>query len=460
MRKSKKLEFLKERTNQLNLLKRITPNYFLLFLMVLCFFLYSLWAIVIPFGQAPDEIQRYDVGNFIFKYHELPVAGDERLFYGGYGTTYATTPYLPYLLGGILMIVMNFLFNIENLYLVPRLISVISGVFSVFLVFKICKGLKLDTNLNYFVTSLFAFVPGYAFVNSYVNQDSFAILVNLFVVFTWVKGKQEGWLIKNYVYTGIGLALCLLTYLNGYIIIPVTVMLLLFHYFQKKQSGFWKKLLFLMIPILVISGWFFVRNYIIYDGDMLGVSYSKQLSEKLASEEMKPSNRLTMQRQGVSIGEMLTDRGWLVGTYRSFWGTFGHMDTAFPLSFYIRISTLHFIALLGFISLSIKPLQKMIFSKKEKLENAYRNSIFLALFLLIPLAFMLSIYYSYTSDFQYQGRYVYTALFPIILFSCLGISRLITPKLRSWVYVIAVTALFFLNLYAVFKLLLPSYYPI
>ncbi|WP_172257032.1 phospholipid carrier-dependent glycosyltransferase [Saccharibacillus deserti] len=444
----------------MNLFKKITPNYFLFFLMILCFFLYSLWAITIPFGKAPDEIQRYDVGNFIFQYHELPVAGDERLFYGGYGTTYATTPYLPYLLGGVLMIIMDFFFDIENLYLVPRLVSVISGVLSVMLVFKICKGLKLGNNLTYFVTSIFAFVPGYAFVNSYVNQDSFAILINLFVIFTWVKGEREGWAIKNYVYTGISLAICLLTYLNGYIIIPVTVMLLLFHYFHKKQTGFWKKLLFLIIPIVMISGWFFVRNYMLYDGDMLGVNYSKQLSEKLATEEMKPSNRLTMQRQGVSIGDMLIERGWLVGTYRSFWGMFGHMDTAFPLSFYIRISTLHFVAILGFILLSLKPLQRMLFSVKGKMEQVYKNSIFLALFMLIPLAFMLSIYYSYTSDFQYQGRYVYTALFPIILFSCLGISKLITPKLRPFVYVGMVGALFFLNLYAVFKLLLPNYYPI
>ncbi|MNW44174.1 hypothetical protein D3C74_213970 [compost metagenome] len=429
---------------------------FLLYLLLSAFFLYSLWALVIPFNQAPDELQRYDVANFIFRFHELPIAGDERLIYGDYGVTYASYPYLPYILGAFLMMIFDSIFEINNLYLVHRLISIFSGVFSVFFVYKICEELKLEKQIIYFISALFAFLPGYSFVNGYVNQDSFSICVNLFVIYCWLIGNRDEWKPKNFFLLGLGISLCLLTYLNGYIVIPITMILLLLVYLRTaKRAAFFKQLmLFFILPIIIISGWWFLRSYILYDGDFIGLRHSKELSENLAIESLKPSNRQTMHTLGVSLKEMLIDYRWLEITFKSFLGIFGYMDRPLPHNVYIVAIPLLTLSLLGLVSLAKNFVGRLIKYKKE----AENKLIYLLLFALIPLAFGLSIYYSYFSDFQAQGRYVYPALFPIILFFCLGLREVITERLRGAVYLCIAVAMFILNIYSVLRILLPSYY--
>lgn len=436
-------------------MKYLRDRSFLVYLLFCAFFLYSFWAIVIPFNQAPDELQRYDVANFIYRFHELPIAGDERLIYGVYGATYASFPYLPYILGAGLMMILDNAFEISNLYLVHRLISVFSGVVSVFFVYKICIELKLEKQIIYFITAVFAFLPGYSFVNAYVNQDSFSICINLFVIYCWLIGNRDGWKSKNYFLLGLGISLCLLTYLNGYIIIPVTIILLFLIYLKTQNKGvFLKKLMFFILPIIFISGWWFVRSFILYDGDFIGLRHSTELSERLAIETLKPSNRQTMYVSGISIKQMLIDYRWLDITFNSFIGIFGYMDKPLPVNVYTVIKTISFISLLGILSRG-KQLLSEIFMNRKLASN---KVIFLLLFALIPLAFGLSIYYSYFSDFQAQGRYVYPALFPIILFFCLGLREVINEKLRGLVYFSLTVAMFILNLYSVFKVLLPSYY--
>ncbi|HEY5524120.1 MAG TPA: hypothetical protein VIK26_02165, partial [Clostridium sp.] len=117
---------------------------FVVILLLTSLFLYLIWAIVIPFNKAPDEFQRFDVVEFIFKYRELPITGDSRLIYGDYGITYASTPYFPYLLSGIIYIILNYLGITIKSYLVARLVSVIAGVVTVYFCWlisnKIFKG--------------------------------------------------------------------------------------------------------------------------------------------------------------------------------------------------------------------------------------------------------------------------------------------------------------------------------
>ena len=62
--------------------------------------------------------------------------------------------------------------------------------------------------------------------------------------------------------------------------------------------------------VAAIAGWWFIRGYIIYDGDILGMRTSSQYAEMYAVEELKPSNRQTIQSTGMSIlGMMAFVRG-------------------------------------------------------------------------------------------------------------------------------------------------------
>ncbi|MNW34175.1 hypothetical protein D3C74_111460 [compost metagenome] len=439
-------------------MKFIKNNFFLLSLAMCSLFLYSIWALVIPFNQAPDELHRYDVADFIFKYHALPVAGDDRLYYGVHGVTYAVFPYLPYIIGAIFMILFDSIFDINNLYLAHRLVSVLSGTFSVCLVYKICEEMNFEKNFNRFVSCFFAVIPGYSFINSYVNQDSFSICVNLLIIYIWLKCLKSNWSSKNIVFLGIGLSLCLLTYMNGYVIIPATMFLLLWAYFRFPRKDFFKKIVLLVIPIVIISGWWFIRNYVLYDGDIIGMQQSNMLSEQLAIDELKPSNRQTMAKQGVSLTEMVFDSHWLSSSYKSFWGTFGYMDKWMNEKYYTTISVIHFISLIGCLFIIGRTLKKFIKKEKKIVDILQDSTLHLLLLVIIFLSVALSLYYSYFSDFQPQGRYIYPALFPIILYFCLGLKEIFNNKYRNYIYTLCVLAMFFLNLYCLVKILIPSYY--
>lgn len=439
-------------------MKFVKDNLFLIGLTLFSLFLYSIWAVVIPFNQAPDEFQRYDVADFIFKYHTLPVAGDNRLNYGVYGVTYAVFPYLTYIIGAIFMIFFDSIFDINNLYLVHRLVSVLSGAISVCLVYKICEEMNFERNFNRFVSCLFAVIPGYSFVNSYVNQDSFSISVNLLIIYIWLRCLKSNWSSKNIFLLGIGLSLCLLTYMNGYVIIPVTMLLLLRAYFSFPRKEFIKKIALLVIPIVIISGWWFVRSYVLYDGDVIGMKQNNMLSEQLAIEELKPSNRQTMDKQGVSMTEMIFDYQWFSSTYKSFWGTFGYMDKWMDEKYYTTISVIHFISLIGCFFIIGRTLKK-VFKKEKKIVDFLRDStVHLLLLVLIFLSIALSLYYSYFSDFQPQGRYIYPAIFPIILYFCLGLKEIVNNRFRGYIYTFSVLSMLFLNVYCLAKILIPSYY--
>ncbi|MNW42156.1 hypothetical protein D3C74_193190 [compost metagenome] len=439
-------------------MKLIKSNFFMFSLAMFSMFLYSIWAIVIPFNQAPDELQRYDVANFIFNYHMLPVAGDDRLIYGAYGVTYAASPFLTYIIGAVFMILFDSVFDITNLYMVHRLVSILSGTISVCLVYKICEEMNFEKKFNYFVSCLFAFVPGYAFVNSYVNQDAFSICVNLFIIYFWLKCIKNNWSSKYVLLLGVGLALCLLTYLNGYVIIPLTMLLLLQAYFHLPKKEFIKKLTLLVIPIIIISGWWFIRSYILYDGDIIGLKQSNILSEKLAVEELKPSNRQTMYKQGVPLIKMIFDYKWMRYTYKSFWGAFGYMDKWMDVKYYIIISVVHFLSIIGIMLIISRIIKKILKGKIKAVDFIRGHTVHFLLFLLILLSIALSLYYSYFSDFQPQGRYIYPALFPIVFFFCLGLKEIISVRYRSFVYILSVSLMLCLNLYCLLKVLIPNYY--
>lgn len=439
-------------------MKFIKKNFFIFSLAFCSLFLYSIWAVIIPFNQAPDELHRYDIADFIFKYHTLPIAGDDRLYYGVHGITYAVFPYLPYIIGAVFMIIFDNIFDINNMYLVHRLVSVISGTLSVCLVYKICEGMNFEKKFSRFVSCFFAVIPGYSFVNSYVNQDSFSICVNLLIIYIWLKCLKSNWSSKYIALLGVGLSVCLLTYMNGYVIIPATMLLLLRTYFRFTRKEFFKKIALLVIPIIIISGWWFIRNYVLYDGDFIGMRQSNMLSEQLGIDELKPSNRQTMVKQGVSLTEMVFEYHWLSSTYKSFWGTFGYMDKWMDEKYYTAISVIHFISLIGCFFIIARILRKILKKEKSIVDFLRDSTLHLLLLVIIFLSVALSLYYSYFSDFQPQGRYIYPALFPIILYFCLGLKEIVNSKFRDFIYTLSVLAMLFLNLYCLAKILIPSYY--
>jgi hypothetical protein len=432
-------------------------NWSILTFLLFLFFLYLFWALIVPFNQAPDEYQRFDLAMFIFKYHSLPIAGDPRLYYGPYGITYSAYPYLAYIIDAVLMMACKSFIGANHLYLVARFFSVLCGVVSVYFMYKICSRLKLNTYLKWFVTVLYALLPQYSFINSYVNLEAFSLCVGSFIAYMWIKGWQESWSYANIVRLGIGLGLCLLSYYNEYIMIPATGFVLLCSMRSKiiTKSNL-RKILLMILIMLVISGWWFIRNAILYHGDILGFRTNDQLSKQLAVNSLKPSNRPTMFNQGHTVLWMLIHTNWFELSFKSSIGGFGYMNVWLPDVVYNIILVILCFSVFGLI---VKGWDIWHLFRNLKFKRFFvQYNFYIALCIMIILALFLDLQYSYKTDFQPQGRYFFPGLLPSLILLGIGLNRLMHKKIQAIFYSVGILSIIILNLFSIFDLLLIKYY--
>ena len=61
------------------------------------------FAVVQPFGDPPDEINRFKVVDYICRHGVLPHGADPEVILAGYGASYAFQPILTYIIQGFLL---------------------------------------------------------------------------------------------------------------------------------------------------------------------------------------------------------------------------------------------------------------------------------------------------------------------------------------------------------------------
>lgn len=135
-------------------------------------------------------------------------------------------------------------------------------------------------------------------------------------------------------------------------------------------------------------------------------------AEKYAQREFKPSALqmepkrfpgLQMKARGVSFQDVLIRQQWLYRTAASFFGTYGWMTVTSP-------PLLYFLMGLGWIIFLAGALVAT-FRKSAALDQVFYATAWLYL----PLMATIAAYYSWTSDFQPQGRYLFPFL-PILFY--------------------------------------------
>ena len=78
--------------------------------------------------------------------------------------------------------------------------------------------------------------------------------------------------------------------------------------------------------VILLASWYFIRNYLLYDGDFLGMRVCSEYAQKYAIDRLKPSMRETPFNIGQSLAEMFFGKsGWFAVSWRSFAGVFGYM---------------------------------------------------------------------------------------------------------------------------------------
>ncbi len=417
---------LKEKNKKI--IKNIIIAIFLSYIFILCF----LMAKGTEFDSAPDEKMKYDVCKYIYNNSKLPHGGEESIRDENYGISYAFMPILSYIISAVFMRLLD-VFSTDPFSLIvsARLVSVLCITAYAFMCIKISE--KLFKGIYKWVFVAFAtLLPQLLYLGSYINNDSLALLSISIIIYSWIIGLKENWNWKSCIILGVGIGLCSMSYYNAYGYILTSVILYFVSGVVKKMNikEFLKKGFAIAGIAILIGGWWFLRSYILYDGDIFAIKAQREYGQKYALEAFKPTNRKTPANQGYLFKYMLKDLNWVGTTKASFIGLFGYMDTFMKGGFYKVYETIGEVALLGLvlgvIIWIIKKIRKNTTEKESNLINEVKNKILLdAIFIInIIITIALSLYYSYNMDFQPQGRYIMPMIIPFMYFLTIGIKNI------------------------------------
>lgn len=404
--------------------KNITFSFILICVIFTCFI-----AIIQPSNSGPDEKMKMDICKYIADNGKLPHGGDEAVLDPTWGISYGFTPITPYIFSGLFIkVTSNFTQDMHAYYVAARLVSVIC--YAIFILFNIKIAKELFKNKYYKIlfVGLTSLLPQMIYLGSYLNNDCFAMMTISMIVYYWTVGIKNGWCYKICIKYGISIGLCAISYYNAYGYILTSVILFIVSQWKNKIEfkEIIKKGLLVSGIVFLIAGWWFIRSAIIYNGDFLGLSTTDEYSNKYAIDECKAENRTTPQKKGENLKQMLIDDGWISVTLHSFIGVFGGMKIA--TKYYATIIALFIIGVgyIGYILYAIK--DRFIDKVKEDVQVQILQYIF-TINIIIPIC--LSLYYSYSSDFQPQGRYIMPILIPLMYFVVSGLNCIMEKKIKN-----------------------------
>ena len=230
-----------------------------------------------------------------------------------------------------------------------------------------------------------------------------------------------------------GIILCALSYYNAYGYILSSILLFLAYFLNQKDGRWtydWKKMLkqgcFISAVVLLGIGWWFIRSYIVLDGDLLGLKTRRLMAEQYAVELVNPLTMQTFRDRGYSVWKMMSEMHTLKEALYSFIAVFGSMSI-YGSQWTYRFYKLFFAAGgLGCVY--------YLADRKSREKIGWKKLFFhmnMGFCILMPLFLM--IYYAYTMDYQHQGRYVLPALVPLMYYSVRGIQRLSGLRIKKFV---------------------------
>ena len=398
-------------------------------LILLVFFVNVLvWIIFLPVNNAPDEAMRYLVPKYIFNHNKLPLPDDPEVVHVFFNASYA---YYPLLLGSIISAVFMKIASLWSvsemgLLIASRLTSLLFGVLFVYFLIKVSKRLFKGAS-KYFAIILGAFMPQVIFLSSYVNNDIIALASSLMIILAWISFLQDGVNYKNSLLLAVGIIICALSYYSAYGWILFSIIFYIANFIKKEDKKLkldYKKMfkygIFIAVIVLIGISYFFVRNMIINNGDMLGMDSFLNACEKSTYEELRPSNRETAKNLGMGYLEMLkspkwTGSSWFKFTAESFICVLGPMNTFINEWVYIFVAGVLVIGSFGMI------IHFFMNTRKKPMEKVF----YLCLLACLIIPVLLSIQYSYATDYQAQGRYVYPLFGSLIIFTTFGIEAII-----------------------------------
>ena len=464
---------------------------------LLAFILMTAWAMTQPFNAGPDEPMRYLVADYILWHHgALPKGDDPAVRNDVWGISYAYYPVVSYMVSALFMKISRF-FGVRGADMIKaaRMADVLFVTGAVYFVVKASGKLfpkkKYPAEIRWLFAALAGFMPQAIFLGTYINTDSLALLSAAMILYAWASYLRENWTWKNCILLAVGMAVCALSYYNAYgwilcsfFFFCLTILLCREEPFAQRIRFLFSRGIVVAVVTLLLCGWWFIRNAILYNGDFLGRKSCAECAEKYAQKDYKPSLYPTPEKLKWTLKDVIfyQDPGWYhnwaLTVCVSFIGTFGLMEIYMPYTvskMYIAFFAVGIFCVF-LVRGTFNPRKSMYVTRKmtvagdiwkvrTKIVSRKWNDkgifhLMMVLLIIIPAG--LFMYYVYYNDNQPQGRYLMPALYPLMYFVTLGWNNLLTriiknEKVRSWICR-AFTVLLIISPIACWAFLVVPYY--
>lgn len=390
-----------------------------------------------PFGDPPDEFNRYLIPQYIAEHGTLPNGYEESIRIPGYGFSYAFQPILPYMVQGYVMYVVKFFTSDAGILLYSaRLVDFAFGLIMAVFVLLISRKWFSDKRLQYLFCFLTMFLPQSLFIHTYVNTDSCCMMSIAIMLYGLTCGLQDRFAYSSCIIMSMGIIFCALSYYNAYGFILSCILLFAANYLSLQENRLhldWKPLLqkgcLISAIVLLGIGWWFIRSYLLYDGDFLGLRTRDICAMLFGDESLKPGNRTTYQTMGYTVPQMIWKSDFCVLTINSFISMYGPMKVTTALWIY-RFYKYMFAASLP---LCLVPSASKrgkngwlggsenttLFIDRPSIRKFFHGNMIFCI--LMPC--VLSVIYSYNMDCQPQGRYIMPILIPLSYYCVRGMEK-------------------------------------
>lgn len=403
----------------------------LLFLFVLGTWLF--WAFLLPLNEGPDENMRLQIVQFILEYRKLPTGWQKEIMDYTWGFTYGFRPILPQLLEALFVWgAMLFTKDAFSLLFAARLASIFCGIVFFWYVWKL-GGVFFEKRIHrQLFLMLNVCLPQSVFLFTYLNCDSMALMASAMILYYLLRGERDSYSVRTCMCLGGSLSLCVLSYYNAYGFL-VTGVLIFGGFFldrirkgEKRQGEFWWKGFLILGLVLALTGWWFVRNYRLYDGDFLGLKTQEACAQRYAMDIFKPSGRRNGMNMGMSLGDMLFRTDWVILVFKGFVGVLAPLTEARRDWIFVGYGLLFLVGGLGILWECVGGL------RGRRCLDVFGIGVHLGLVVAVVLPNALNVWYSYSNDYQPQGRYSMPMLVPFMYYVVRGVGFFGTRVQERW----------------------------
>ncbi len=435
--------------------KRAVSRHGIWFVLVMYACLAGMYSVVTPVMEASDELWHYPMVKYIADHHSLPVQDPQNV---GPWRQEGSQPPLYYLLSAALTACIDtsdlpmvrypnphadngIITQDGNVNLmvhgradgfpwrgttlavhVIRFASVLMGVGTVYMGYRLVLEIwPQRTGLALAAAAITAFNPMFCFISGSVNNDNLAMLLGALGIWMIVRlvrrhGQNEPiekrtWR-RDALLLGVTLGLGVLTKTSVMGLLPLTALAVSYVAWRRRSwSCFLSGGLFTALPVLLISGWWFVRNALLYDGDWLGL----ERFILILGYRVPPA----------TLRQLWGERRSFLMAY---WGLFGGVNVPMPDWIYALLDGALIAAGIGVV---VGGGRYALTWLKRRDDRARPQQVQVLLLALWPLIVLASWAGWATMTWSSQGRLVFTAITAWSAWMAWGLGNLV-PRRWEW----------------------------